>query len=117
MVEDEAVVRQLTRRTLERAGYRVLEASDAVEALRIWEQHQGSIDLLMTDIVMPEGTNGRELAERLHARDPGLRVILTSGYSADIAGQELSLRQGHAFLQKPATPRLLLDCVRRCLDG
>jgi len=117
VVEDEAAVRHLTRRTLERAGYRVLEAADAVEALRMWEQHQGAIDLLMTDIVMPEGINGRELAERLHARKPALKVILTSGYSADIAGQELSLRAGHAFLQKPATPGLLLESVRRCLDG
>jgi len=117
VVEDDATVRQLTRRTLERAGYRVLEASDAVEALRIWEQQQRAIDLLMTDIVMPEGVNGRELAERLHASKPGLRVILTSGYSADMAGQDLSLRPGHAFLQKPATPRLLLACVRRCLAG
>ncbi|HEY8926199.1 MAG TPA: PAS domain-containing protein [Polyangia bacterium] len=117
VVEDEATVRQLTRRTLERAGYRVLEACDAVEALRVWEQHQSAIDLLMTDIVMPEGVSGRELAERLHASKPKLRVILTSGYSADIAGQELSLRPGHAFLQKPATPRVLLDCVRRCLTG
>jgi two-component system cell cycle sensor histidine kinase/response regulator CckA len=110
-------VRQLTRRTLERAGYRVLEASNAVEALRIWAKHEGAIDLLMTDIVMPEGINGRELAERLYVHNPRLRVVLTSGYSADIAGQELSLRPGHAFLQKPATPRFLLDCVRRCLDG
>ena len=117
VVEDEATVRQLTRHTLERAGYRVFEASDAVEALRIWEHQQSAIDLLMTDIVMPEGVNGRELAERLHVSKPGLRVILTSGYSADMAGQELSLRPGHAFLQKPATPRVLLDCVRRCLAG
>jgi len=72
---------------------------------------------LMTDIVMPEGIGGRELAERLYARNPRLRVILTSGYSADIAGQELSLREGHDFLQKPASPRDLLACVRRCLDA
>lgn len=117
VVEDDATVRQLTRRTLERAGYHVLEASDAVEALRIWDKHQGTIDLLMTDIVMPEGIDGRELAERLYVRNPRLRVILTSGYSAGIAGRELSLPPGHAFLQKPASPQALLDSVRRCLDG
>jgi len=117
VVEDDATVRQMTRRTLERAGYRVLEASNAVAALRVWEKHQGTIDLLMTDMVMPEGIDGRQLAERLCVRNPRLHVILTSGYSAEIAGQELSLRPGHAFLQKPAKPRLLLDCVRRCLDG
>jgi len=117
VVEDEATVRQLTRRTLERAGYQVLEASDALEALRTWEQHAGAIALLMTDIVMPGGISGRQLAESLCVRNPRLRVILTSGYSADIAGQDLSLRKGHAFLQKPAAPHVLLDCVRRCLNG
>ncbi len=117
VVEDEATVRRLTRRVLESAGYRVLEAPDAVEALRLWDNHPGTIDLLMTDIVMPGGIDGRELADRLSLRRPGLRVILTSGYSADMAGRELSLRPGHAFLQKPASPRDLLDSVRRCLDG
>jgi two-component system, cell cycle sensor histidine kinase and response regulator CckA len=117
VVEDDAAVRLLTRRTLERAGYRVLEASNGIEALRVWERDQSTIDLLVTDVVMPGGIGGRELAKRLHLRKPELRVILTSGYSADMAGQELSLLPGHAFLQKPALPSVLLECVRRCLDG
>ncbi|HVY37328.1 MAG TPA: PAS domain-containing protein [Polyangia bacterium] len=117
VVEDEATVRRVTRLILEQAGYRVLEASDAAEALHVWDSHQGIIDLLMTDIVMPGGIDGRALAERLCLRRPELRVILTSGYSAEIAGRDLSLRRGHVFLQKPASPSLLLDCVRRCLTG
>lgn len=117
VVEDEVTVRQLTRRILEQGGYSVLEASDAVEALRVWDKHQGSIDVLITDVVMPGGVDGHELAERLYLRNPNLRVILTSGYSPDFAGRELSLRPGQAFVQKPASPRLLLDSVRRCLDG
>ena len=117
LVEDDAAVRMLTRAVLERQGYQVLEAAHGVEALKIWEQHQGIIQLLFTDIVMPRGISGRELAIRLQARNPKLRVIFTSGYSADIAGRELSLQEGQNFIQKPASPQQLLETVRRCLDG
>lgn len=117
LVEDEAAVRKLTRAVLERQGYRVLEAADGVEALRVWEERAGEIQLLLTDIVMPEGIGGRELAERLRERRPGLRVIFTSGYSAEIAGRELVLKEGQNFLQKPCPPDRILETVRRCLDG
>jgi two-component system, cell cycle sensor histidine kinase and response regulator CckA len=116
LVEDEAAVRLLTRALLERFGYRVLEASDGVEAVQTWEQNQDSIRLLLTDLVMPEGVSGHELAARLQARNPGLRVIFTSGYSADIAGLELSLQEGQNFIQKPSSPEQLLETVRRCMD-
>jgi two-component system cell cycle sensor histidine kinase/response regulator CckA len=66
---------------------------------------------------MPEGISGRDLAVRLLERDPKLRVIFTSGYSADIAGRELTLREGQNFLQKPCPPHVLLETVRRCLDN
>ena len=117
IVEDEPSVRILTRVVLERAGYRVLEAIKAAEALRVWDQHQGAFDLLLTDIVMPEGLNGRELATQLQARNPKLGVIFTSGYSADIAGRELTLREEENFIHKPSSPQQLLEIVRRCLDG
>jgi CheY-like chemotaxis protein len=117
LVEDESGVRRLTRTVLERAGYQVLEARDGVEAQRIWQQHQHDIKLLLTDIVMPEGVNGRELAARLRLLNPKLRVVFTSGYSADIAGQELALQPGQNFLQKPAMPDQILETVRRCLDA
>ena len=81
IVEDEPSVRMLTRVVLEPKGYRVLEAADGIEALRVWEQHQGSVHLLLTDIMMPEGLSGLELATRLQTRSPQLRVIFTSGYS------------------------------------
>ena len=117
IVEDEQSVRRLTRVVLERQGYRVLEAVHGIDALRVWDQHDGAIQLLLTDIVMPEGLNGLELAARLVERNPKLRVIFTSGYSADIAGRQLSLHHGQNFIQKPASPQQLLETVRRCLDS
>ena len=116
VVEDEYAVRILTRAVLEMFGYRVLEAADGVEAVRIWEQNQDSIRLLFTDLVMPEGVSGLELAARLQTRNPRLRVIFTSGYSAEIAGRQLSLQEGQNFIQKPSSPQQLLETVRRCLD-
>jgi PAS domain S-box-containing protein len=117
VVEDDASVRAVTRVTLKRHGYQVLEASHGVEALRVWEQHGGQINLLLTDIVMPEGINGRELAARLQQYKPDLRVVFTSGYSADIAGRELKLQAGQNFIQKPSLPQEILDIIRRSLDS
>jgi two-component system cell cycle sensor histidine kinase/response regulator CckA len=117
LVEDEPTVRLLARVVLERQGYQVLEAPHGVEALRIWEQGHASISLLLTDLVMPEGVSGRELATRVQATNPKVKVIFTSGYSADTAGRELSLREGQNFIQKPFSPQQLLDIVRRSLDS
>jgi two-component system, cell cycle sensor histidine kinase and response regulator CckA len=117
LVEDETSVRRLTRIVLERAGYHVLEAHNGVEAMQLWELHQDTIQLLFTDIMMPEGVSGHDLAARLLARNPRLSVIFTSGYSAEIAGRELSLKVGQNFIQKPALPSQLLEIVRQCLDS
>jgi PAS domain S-box-containing protein len=117
LVEDEPEVRMVTSVVLERHGYQVLEAGDGIEALRIWERHAGSIDLLLTDIVMPEGISGQELAGRLRERRPKLPVIFTSGYSPEIAGRELTLKPGQNFIPKPSRPQELLETVRRCLDN
>ena len=116
VVEDDPSVRALTRIVLERHGYHVLDAAHGVEALRVWEEYQDPIHLLLTDIVMPEGVNGRELAARLLTRNPHLRVIFTTGYSAEIAGRELKLQEGQNFIQKPSAPQDLLEIVRRSLD-
>ena len=117
LVEDEPEVRMVTSVVLERHGYQVLEAGDGVEALRIWERHAGSIDLLLTDIVMPEGISGQELAGRLRERRPKLPVIFTRGYSPEIAGRELTLKPGQNFIPKPSRPQELLETVRHCLDN
>jgi len=75
------------------------------------------VDLLITDMVMPGGLTGRQLANQLQQRDPFLRVVFTSGHSAELAGQSLVLEEGHNFLQKPHGTGPLLEAVRRCLDA
>jgi len=82
----------------------------------VWEAHDGKIDLLLTDMVMPEGMSGRELAEELKARKPNLKVVFTSGYSADVMGRDMGLCDT-MFLQKPYPPPLLAQTVRTCLDA
>ncbi len=116
VVEDEPSLRVLNRIVLERQGYQVLDAAHGVEALQVWEQHTGPIHLLLTDLVMPEGLSGLELAARLRKHSPDLPVIFTSGYSAEMAGRELRLETGQFFLQKPTPLPELLETVRRCLD-
>ena len=116
LVEDEPMVRRLARTALERAGYVVLEAPNGVQALEIWAEHRPSIRLLMTDLVMPGGVSGSDLATRLQADEPNLRVLFTSGYSADIAGRDPPLVDGQNFVQKPYRLAKLLEIVRRRLD-
>jgi len=117
VVEDDDVVRQLTRTLLEDYGYHVIQASNGVEALRVWKQCKGEVQLLLTDVVMPEGLSGLDLAAELRASSPELKVIFTSGYSPDLAGRELRLEEGQNFLPKPSSPDRILEIVRRCLDG
>jgi two-component system, cell cycle sensor histidine kinase and response regulator CckA len=115
LVEDEPVLRELARVILSDYDYRVLEACSGVEALKVWDEHGGNIDLLLTDMVMPEGVSGRELAETLRAKKPSLKIIFTSGYSSDVMGPDVSLGD-IKFLQKPYPPRQLAQTVRDSLD-
>ena len=117
LVEDEAPVRTLARTLLERKGYRVIEADSGLSALQIWQEHRNTIDLLFTDMVMPEGISGRELAGRLLAEKPGLKVIYSSGYTDDMLGENSPLRNNPNFLEKPFSSHKLLKRVRDCLDG
>ena len=116
LVEDEAAVRKATRLILERHGYRVLEAGDGAEALQLWQKHQATVVLLLTDLVMPGSLGGRELGRQLATENPRLKVIFTSGYSPDIAGRDFRLRPSEAFIQKPFIASQLLDAIRQCLD-
>jgi CheY-like chemotaxis protein len=118
IVEDEASLITLVRGILERYGYQVLSAATGQDALKLWEEHQGRFDLLLTDLVMPGGMSGAQLAEQLKAKQPALKVIYTSGYSADLMSDDIGeLVEGVNFLQKPYRPHLLAQTVRHCLDG
>jgi len=86
--------------------------------MQIWKQHKGQFDLLLTDMVMPEGMTGRQLADKLKVLNPELKVIYSSGYSADLITEEgLELSEGLNFLQKPYHPQKLAQTVRSCLDS
>jgi PAS domain S-box-containing protein len=117
VVEDERDLREIVTRTLNLNGYRVFQAVDGQNALQIWEQYKNEIDLVFTDIIMPGGLNGRELAERLWADKPGLKVIFSSGYGADALGKNFKLDPKLNYLQKPYLPQTLSRVIRRCLDG
>src|SRR5208282_4117725 len=116
LVEDEKPVRELVSRVLQKYGYKILPAGNGVEALETWNRHKNEISMLFTDLVMPDNMNGRELAEKLWAERPGLKVVFTSGYSTDIVGKDFKLEPGLNYLQKPYEPQVLALVVRRCLD-
>jgi signal transduction histidine kinase/ActR/RegA family two-component response regulator len=116
IVEDEPVLREMAREILEDCGYKILEASSGKEALEVWNRRTGQIDLLLTDMVMPEGVSGVNLAEKLLAGQPGLKIIFTSGYTANEVSPELLAKTRASFLQKPYAHRDLAKIVRDCLD-
>jgi signal transduction histidine kinase len=115
LVEDEETLRELVAHTLTRAGYRVIPAASGLEALALWEIHGKRIDLLMTDMVMPDGISGRDLAERLSLKRPGLKIIYTSGYSLDLTDPHFAAEQTFRFLEKPFRSAQLLDLMKECL--
>jgi PAS domain S-box-containing protein len=117
LVEDEPAVRQMMQHLMERYGYQVHAAASGLRALEIWRERRDTIDVLVTDMVMPEGVSGRELADRLRADKPGLKVIYCSGYTDDMLGQDSPLRNNENFLEKPFEPRKLLQRLRDCADA
>jgi PAS domain S-box-containing protein len=114
VVEDEAAVRNLVRAVLERKGYVVLAAQDGAAALELADKHAGVIHVLLTDLVMP-GMNGRDLAERVRARRPTIKVLFMSGYTADVPA-EIGTEGGPAFLSKPFNELALTVKLREVLD-
>ncbi len=116
VVEDESAVRALACHLLEKCGYTVLAAASGPSALELFHTHRDDIQLLLTDMVMPDGISGRELARQLQAMKPNLKVIYTSGYSSETTSQEPALVEGANFLQKPYLPKKLAQAVRDCLD-
>lgn len=115
VVEDEAVILAMVRRNLERLGYRVFTAALPHLALELAEAHAHEICLLVTDVVMPE-MNGKELSKKLLARNPSLKVLFMSGYTADAIAHHGMLEEGVCFLQKPFTTLDLAQKVREVLD-
>jgi signal transduction histidine kinase/ActR/RegA family two-component response regulator len=116
VVEDESGVRALVIKLLKDLGYRVLQAQSGPHALDVWRQQGDEVDLLITDIVMPDGMNGVELAERVRSYRPELKVIYTSGYLADLSREDIA-RHSDAYIAKPFSLMELARLVRRTLDG
>jgi PAS domain S-box-containing protein len=116
VVEDEAALRDVAGRILSGAGYRVLAADGGVQALELAALHDGTIDLLVSDVVMP-GMLGKELAERLVGVRPDTRVLYMSGYAQPVLASQGTLEPGVALLEKPFTAADLLSAVRKRLDG
>ncbi len=116
IVEDEPVLRDLAQVILEDCGYKVIAAASGLEALDLWSRTAGTIDLLVSDVIMPAGISGMDLAQRLLLDQPELKIIFASGYSMDELDPEF-LSKGRAFfLQKPYTHLSLPKAVRDCLD-
>jgi CheY-like chemotaxis protein len=116
VVDDHDLNRELVRTMLERKGYRVVTAESPAHALELARSHDGPIDLLLTDVVMP-GMSGRDLADLLVAERPELRVLYASGYTRDAISSQGVLDERTAFLEKPFTSASLARAVRDVLDS
>ncbi|PTX97564.1 hybrid sensor histidine kinase/response regulator [Verrucomicrobia bacterium LW23] len=117
LVEDEASLRMILRMALSRIGYNVIEASSGIDALSIIADGKHSpLDIVVTDIVMPDGMTGQDLARSLAISHPGLPIIFTSGYHSDYNSPDCELKEGVNFLQKPYSPQKLARIIRTSLD-
>jgi CheY-like chemotaxis protein len=113
VVEDEAQLREMASTILKRLGHQVVVAQNGPEALSLWSQHRGKIDLLFTDMMMPGGMTGRELADRLLSEEPRLRVIYSTGYSMDLFSSGIKLVEGVNCLLKPYDATTLVRAVKK----
>lgn len=117
IVEDDSTVRSVVVHVLKQNGYRIYEAVNGQTALELWEQCGAETDVLLTDMVMPGGVSGHQLAQQLLAKKPSLKVIYTSGYSAEVFRGDFVLPAGVDFLRKPYRAEDLLAAVGTALDG
>ncbi len=117
LVEDELGLRDVANRVLRRAGYEVVEAGSGPAALEALRQRGRKVDLLLADMIMPDGMTGSELAEQVMALHPGTKVILTSGYSNQLEDTSFLLENGILFLPKPYSPQTLCEAIRKSLGG
>jgi two-component system, cell cycle sensor histidine kinase and response regulator CckA len=117
LAEDDPSLRVSVRKGLSQLGYRILEAPTGIKALEVWKQNRDEIRLLLTDLVMPDGMTGKDLAQRVLQENPKLKVIYMSGYSAEVVGKDFPLREGVNFLTKPFQAIKLAQTVRDSLDA
>jgi len=116
LVEDDTKLRESVRMALSQLGYAILEAPNGADALEIWKKNRHDIRLLMTDLAMPGGMTGKQLAQRILKENPKLKVIYMSGHSADVVGKDLPMAEGVNFLAKPFQVHKLAQAVRDGLD-
>ena len=117
LAEDAPALRVAVRKALAQLGYRILEAPTGVKALAVWQENRNEISLLLTDLVMPDGMNGKDLAQRLLQENPKLKVIYMSGYSAEVVGKDFPFTEDVNFLTKPFPAQKLAQTIRNCLDA
>ncbi len=115
VVEDDPDLLDLLRELLQLQGYTVLNAGSGRDALQLWELNANNIDLLLTDLTLPDGISGVALAAELQGRKANLKVIYSSGYALDVAEQMYGLPEGFSFLQKPFQPEDLWNLVQHHL--
>jgi len=116
LVEDEPAVLETTAMMLQHLGYKVVAAGSPGEAIRISHEHKGTIDVLLSDIIMPE-MNGRDLAAEIGSVRPGIRCLFMSGYTADVIGQHGVLEKDIHFLQKPFSMKSLSEKLQEVIHG
>jgi PAS domain S-box-containing protein len=114
LAEDESALLDLMQLVLSQYQYKILTAASGSDALRVWDQHEGRIDLLLTDVIMPGGMTGRELASELKKRKPDLKIIFTSGFNSAMAGKDWGET---TFLPKPYLPDVAAKLIRSTLDS
>jgi two-component system cell cycle sensor histidine kinase/response regulator CckA len=117
LVEDEDAVSYMINLVLKRGGYHVLLAKTGTEAMNLVADQKNKVDLLLTDIVLPGGMSGVELAKKLAALQPGLKVLFSTGYDVETVARDVPLMEGVNFLQKPYEPSHLLEMVEKTLGG
>jgi len=115
LVEDEKDLLELMKEVLQQYKYRILTASCGAEALQVWEEQKGRIDLILTDIIMPGGMTGDELATEMKRRNPDLKIIYASGYTSAFVGRDFG-QDDVAFLAKPYQPQQVAQLIRDTLD-